>query len=112
MDSFSPKDWVEVRNVEDILLTDIDSPYFVIVGNDRNSLEENKIYKVKSLAYLRSGFIVEVAKTFVTNSRPRLMSGRRGCDVTPRKGIVLTTEFNVSCFGWIDDDLPLIYQFR
>ena len=33
------------------------------------------------------------------------------CDVSPRRGISLSTPFTFDCSGWIDDDSPLQYRF-
>ena len=33
------------------------------------------------------------------------------CDVSPRQGTTLSTQFTFTCTGWADNDLPLEYRF-
>ena len=44
---------------------------------------------------------------FTTNSPPK--DGR--CYANNVTGVALTTKFTFSCEGWVDDDLPLSYEF-
>ena len=39
-----------------------------------------------------------------------ILSGN--CDIHPKKGYALTTNFSISCNGWIDEDKPLTYTVR
>lgn len=105
------KDWIIVPNLEDRILTDINSPNLVIPG-DKQLLEENNKYKIRVVVTLANGFTFAEEVMFITNSPPRILDGRGGCSVTPREGLVLTTEFKISCSGWSDGDLPLNYEFR
>lgn len=105
------KDWVKVTNLEENILTDIDSPNLVIPSGKQVLQESNK-YKIRAVATLDNGFMIADEILFVTNSPPRVSDGRGGCIVTPSDGFVLTTEFNISCSGWTDADLPLNYEFR
>lgn len=105
------KDWDEVTNLNENILTDIDSPNLVIPGGKR-VLQENHEYRICALVTLNNGFTIAEEITFVTNSPPRASYGSGGCFVTPSEGFVLTTEFNISCSGWMDADLPLNYEFR
>lgn len=105
------RDWAEVPNFEENILTDIDSPNLVI-PSDRQILQERSEYKIRAVVTLDNGLTIAEEMAFVTNSPPHVSDGRSGCSVTPSEGIVLTTEFNISCSGWTDDDLPLNYEFR
>jgi len=51
---------------------------------------------------------------FFTNSKPYAegIDLEEGCYVTPEEGMAVTTEFAVKCTGYVDDDLPLQYEFR
>lgn len=100
-----------VPNLEDRILTDINSPNLVIPGDER-LLEENTKYKIRVVVTLTTGFTYTQEITFITNSPPSILDGRGGCSVTPTEGLVLTTEFEISCSGWSDEDLPLNYEFR
>lgn len=105
------KAWINVPNLKDKILTDMDSPNLVIPG-DKQVLEENNEYKIREVVTLPNGFTFAEEIMFPTNSPPRITESRGGCSVTPSEGFVLTTEFNFSCSGWSDDELPLTYEFR
>ena len=105
-------DWMEVPNFEDKILTNIDSPNLVIPGGEKQILEENSSYKLRAIAILDNGFNIAEEMTFVTNSPPRVEEENGGCFVEPSEGFVAITKFNLSCFGWIDANLPLSYEFR
>lgn len=105
------EDWLEVPSFEEKILTDIDSPYLVIPG-DEQLLEKSSKYKLRTIVALSNKFTLTEEFIFLTNSPPRAESDGGGCSVIPAEGFVLTTEFNISCFGWLDDDLPLTYDFR
>ena len=49
---------------------------------------------------------------FDTNSPPSNPNHESGCGVHPKKGRVLKAKFNVTCYGWENEDLPLSYQLR
>ena len=104
------KDWINVPNLEDKILTDINNPNIVLPGNEE-VLEENNDYKIRVVMTLANGFTFREEVMVVTNSPPRVSDGG-GCLVTPHEGFVLTTGFNFSCSGWTDDELPLSYEFR
>ena len=89
----------------------MDSPNLVIPGS-KQVLQESNEYKIKAIVTLENGFTIAEEMAFVTNSPPRISDGRGGCSVTPSEGFVLNTEFNISCSGWKDFDLPLNYEFR
>ncbi len=103
--------WKNVPNLKDKILTDINSPNLVIPG-DKQVLEENNKYKIRVVVTLPNGFTFGEEIMFVTNSPPRVSDGQGGCFVAPSEGFVLKTEFNFSCSGWSDDELPLNYEFR
>lgn len=45
--------------------------------------------------------------TFVTDSPPT----RGVCTVHPERGIAIKTEFKIACSGWLDEEMPLWYEF-
>lgn len=110
--TMAKNDWMEVPNFEDKILTNIDSPNLVIPGGEKQILEENSSYKLRAIAILDNGFNIAEEMTFVTNSPPRVEEENGGCFVEPSEGFVAITKFNLSCFGWIDANLPLSYEFR
>ena len=105
------KHWAEVPNFKENILTDIDSPNLVIPSG-KQILQERSEYKIGAVVTLDNGFTIAEEMAFVTNSPPHVSDEQSGCSVTPNEGFVLTTEFNISCSGWTDDDLPLNYEFR
>ena len=111
LQSSGDKYWIEVPSLEDKILTDIDSPNLVIPG-DGNVLENSSKYKIRTIMTLSNGFTFAEELIFITNSPPRIADERGGCSVTPNEGFVLTTKFNISCSGWLDDELPLNYELR
>ena len=112
-DSVPGKPWIRVENLEEKILTKLDSPNFVIAGrrNSETSLQENSTYKAVVLAYINKESAVEAEFSFVTNSPPHLISGGRGCFVTPQHGVAFYREFVTECVGWQDADQPLTYEF-
>lgn len=107
----SKKDWKIVPNLEDRIITDINSPNLVIPG-DKQLLEENTKYAIRIVVTLTTRFKFTEEIMFITNSPPRILGGLDGCSVIPKEGLVLTTEFKISCSGWSDEELPLNYEFR
>jgi len=105
------KEWIILPNLKDRILTDINSPNLVIPGNEK-ILEENTKYTIRVVVTLSTGFTFAEEIMFITNYPPRILDDRGGCSVTPREGLVLTTEFKISCSGWSDEELPLNYEFR
>ena len=105
------RNWEEIPNFEENILTHLDSPNLVIPGG-KQVLRESNEYKVMVIMTLDTGFVTFEEMRFVTNSPPHVFDGRDGCFVTPSEGFVFTTEFNISCSGWMDSDLPLNYEFR
>lgn len=51
---------------------------------------------------------------FFTNSKPYMegIADDEGCFISPEIGHAVTTLYNVTCLGFMDDDLPLEYEFR
>ena len=64
--------------------------------------------RIKAVAFVEDGSTKEDQFTFRTNSVPYGGS----CSVSPVNGTAIDTEFNITCNGWQDDDLPLTYEFR
>lgn len=112
-DSVPGNPWIRVENLEGKILTELDSPSFVIAGrrNSEASLQENSTYKAVALAHINEEFAVEGQFSFVTNLSPHHNGEGRGCFVTPQQGVALSTEFVMECVGWQDPDQPLTYQF-
>lgn len=55
-----------------------------------------------------SGQVEEFAKyTFVTDSPPT----RGLCVVSPERGTAIETEFQIVCSGWMDEEMPLWFEF-
>lgn len=103
--------WLEVKNLQSYTLTNVDSTNIVFSGS-KKPLEQRSKYKVVASVLLRDGIVETGEMIFVTNSPPRNPDHELGCGVHPKKGHVLKTEFNVTCYGWEDEDLPLSYQLR
>lgn len=104
--------WLKVQNLQSYTLTNLDSTNIVLSGS-KKPLEQRSKYKVVAFVLLHGEGIVETGEMiFDTNSPPSNPYHELGCGVHPRKGRVLKTEFNVTCYGWEDEDLPLSYQLR
>ena len=54
-------------------------------------------------------------KIFTVNTPPQPKEKDKavnGCTISPTEGRALIDDFFLSCEGWIDDDVPLTYEFR
>lgn len=109
--SANSSSWLEVQSLQSYLLTNVDSPNIVFSGS-RKPLEQRTKYKIVASVLLRDEIVERGEMVFITNSPPHNRYGALGCDVYPKKGRVLQTKYNVTCFGWDDEDLPLSYQLR
>lgn len=103
--------WLKVQNLESYTLTNLDSTNIAFSGS-KKPLEQKSKYKVVASVLLREGIVESGEMIFYTNSPPSNPDHKLGCDIHPKKGRVLKTEFNVTCYGWEDEDLPLSYQLR
>ena len=102
--------WLKVQNIESYTLTNLDSTNIVFSGS-RKPLEQRSTYKVVAYSPLREGIVETGEMIFDTNSLTSTDPNHElGCGVRPEKGRVLKTKFNVTCYGWEDEDLPLSYQ--
>ncbi|KAL9989666.1 hypothetical protein ACROYT_G004234 [Oculina patagonica] len=101
--------WLEVQNIQRYLLTNVDGTNIVFSGS-REPLKQRTKYKVIASVLLHDQIVERGDMVFFTNSPPHNPYGGLGCGVFPKKGFVLQTRFNVTCFGWEDEDLPLSYQ--
>jgi len=101
--------WLKVQNLESYTLTNLDSTNIAFSGS-KKPLEQKSKYKVVASVLLREGIVESGEMIFYTNSPPSNPDHKLGCDIHPKKGRVLKTEFNVTCYGWEDEDLPLSYQ--
>ena len=75
----------------------------------------NPHYKIMAVIKIQGEndvFKEHYAEKAVLNSPPFLSKGSRGCFVTPSEGFAVETIFNITCFGWRDEDEPLTYEFR
>ena len=72
----------------------------------KNTLQGNKEYKLVVTATLPDGNYGRASYTFQVNAAPK--GGT--CDVEPRVGHVLTTQYRFWCTGWRDPDGPLSYE--
>lgn len=103
--------WLKIHDLESYTLTYLDSTNIVFSGS-RKPLEQSSKYKVVASAVLREGIVETGEIIFDTNSPPSNPNHEVGCGIHPKKGRVLKTKFNVTCYGWDDEDLPLSYQLR
>ena len=103
--------WLKVKNLESYTLTNLDSANIVFSGS-KKPLDQRSKYKVVASTLLRKGIVETGEMIFDTNSPPSNSDRQSGCDIHPKKGRVLKTKFNVTCYGWVDEDLPLSYQLR
>ena len=103
--------WLKVQNLESYTLTNLDSTNIVFSGS-KKPLEQRSKYKVVASALLREEIVETGEMIFDTNSPPSNPNHESGCGIHPKKGRVLKTKFNVTCYGWEDEDLPLSYQLR
>ena len=72
----------------------------------KNTLHGNKEYKIVITGTLPDGNYGRAAYAFLVNAAP--VDGT--CDVIPRVGHVLTTQYRFWCSGWRDPDGPLHYE--
>ena len=103
--------WLKVQNLQSYTLTNLDNTNIVFSGS-KKPLEQRSKYKLVASVLLRDGIVETGEMIFDTNSPPGNLYHELGCGVHPNKGRVLKTEFNVTCYGWEDEDLPLSYQLR
>lgn len=73
---------------------------------EKNTLQGNKEYKLDVTATLPDGIYGRASISFQVNAPP---TGGT-CDVQPRVGHVLATQFKFWCAGWRDPDEPLNYE--
>ena len=71
-----------------------------------NNIEAGAVYRI-SLQLISNSEMGMSWFDFVVSTPP---SGG-SCDSKPFEGISLTTVFNFVCYGWISDNLPLVYKF-
>ena len=88
---------VEIGKNEDLALLEIDG----------NVLEEGEEYQLQLHGNLTEKIRSSQTHSFVTNESP---SGGN-CTVDKYEGKVLVTNFTFTCFGWVDKDSELVYQF-
>lgn len=72
----------------------------------KNTLQGNEEYKLVVTATLPDGNYGRASYIFQVNAAP---TGGT-CDVEPRVGHVLTTQYRFWCAGWRDPDGPLSYE--
>ena len=71
---------------------------------DPSNLMPNQTYKI-SFTNLDSGLSAQYS---VTTDMP---PSDGSCVVSPSQGVVIETQFRISCTGWADEDSPLWYEF-
>ena len=103
--------WLKVHELQQHVLTDLDSTNIVFSGS-RNPLKQRTEYKIVASARFRDQMAERGEMIFITGSPPHISKSESGCEVYPKKGNVLKTYFNITCSGWQDEDLPLTYQLR
>ena len=103
--------WLKVPKFRQYVLTDLDSSNIVFSGS-KNPLKQNMKYKIVASVRFRHRMMEKGEMVFITDTPPHHPDGELGCQTYPRVGIVLKTDFNITCSGWQDEDLPLTYQLR
>lgn len=103
--------WLKVRKFRRYVLTNLDSSTIVFSGS-KNPLKQSTNYKIVASVRLRHRMIERGEMVFITNTPPHNPYGDLGCQAYPRMGIVLKTDFSITCTGWLDEDLPLTYQLK
>lgn len=88
---------VEIGNNEVLALLEIDG----------NVLKEGEEYQLQLHGNLTEKIRSSQKHSFITNESP---SGG-DCTVDKSEGTVLVTNFTFTCFGWVDKDSDLVYQF-
>ncbi|RMX60858.1 hypothetical protein pdam_00003501 [Pocillopora damicornis] len=101
--------WLKVPKFRQYVLTDLDSSNIVFSGS-KNPLKQNMKYKIVASVRFRHRMMEKGEMVFITDTPPHHPDGELGCQTYPRVGIVLKTDFNITCSGWQDEDLPLTYQ--
>ncbi|PFX27644.1 Polycystic kidney disease protein 1-like 2 [Stylophora pistillata] len=101
--------WLKVRKFRRYVLTNLDSSNILFSGS-KNPLKQSTHYKIVASVRLRHRMIERGEMVFITNTPPHNPYGDLGCQAYPRMGIVLKTDFSITCTGWLDEDLPLTYQ--
>ena len=96
--------WQEITNLDEIGLTYKNSSNLIAA---QGKLRSNASYQVTVTGKTSQGHSSFGTYSFVTNSPP---TGGT-CKADKSQGKALETEFEISCIGWQDDDLPLKYQF-
>ena len=78
-------------------------------------VKDGQKFQVKAIATPHKGRFQEQALyTFIVNAPPKVevQSENTGCQVTPREGFAIMTNFHITCLGWYDKDVPLSYAFK
>ena len=104
--------WTQMGNLNDFTSTTIDGPDLVIrrkMSTTNASLANDKRYKVCVTVEVDERSQLRAEYYFLTNSPPRVK--RRGCQVTPSHGTATITEFTFYCEDFVDEDMPLRFQF-
>ena len=93
-------DWKEVK------VTDLTNMHQLLIRD--HTLNPDRSYKVTVIGQVHGRNDGYSEKFLTVNIPPRY--GR--CSVDKRSGYSYETVFNIMCEGWIDEDLPLSYEFQ
>jgi hypothetical protein len=83
------------------------SPYVLSLVVAGNSLPQQSSFTFTLTCSLVNGYSSSSSVTIATNSPP--FGGV--LEVNPPQGVMLETLFSMFALGWVDEDLPLSYQF-
>ena len=96
--------WIRVPKLQGLLRTRMTSPRLV---TKRQILSPGAVYKF-SLRAKRHGAHPGLSEYEVIINTPPVGGI---CNVSPRSGTSLKTEFRIICSGWVDAEVPLQYEF-
>eukprot|EP00762_Andalucia_godoyi_P004925 ANDGO_01491.mRNA.1 hypothetical protein H310_13163 len=75
------------------------------------SLKPGLRYRIEVTVRTSSGVESSASKSITVNASPS-RDPLVGCVVSPLQGVELSTKYTVSCGGWTDDDVPLVYDLQ
>lgn len=107
--------WSEFKNTS-FIRTSVNTTQFDLPRLDAlTNIKEGQKFQVQVKATDHNGLLLEHALyTFNVNAPPKLVGNNEetGCQVNPREGSAIITDFYISCLGWYDKDIPLRYAFK
>lgn len=108
--------WNEFKNTKNLIRTSVNTTRFHLPRLDAlTKIKEGQKFQVQVIATDHNGLLQEQALyTFNVNAPPKHIKNDEmtGCQVTPREGSAIITDYYISCLGWYDKDIPLRYAFK